>query len=236
MRPSFAVFRDKNRNEILSVRIHNVNRPRLFLVTPPEFNTSEMAAKLEQAFTGGDIACVLIYMPGASTRDVQEAAEKLVPVIQHGGAAALVYQDTQAAGRSGADGVHVDASLEDVKLAVESFQPERIVGTGGTKLKHDAMEWAETGVDYIFFGKLSLDEKERAHSKTLSGASWWAELFETPCVAMAGNSMDTLAEVAETRADFVALKDAVWQSGTDVSSLIAEANRIMDAHPFPEVE
>ncbi len=213
-----------------------MNRPRLFLVTPPEFDIPDMAAKLEQAFAGGDVACVLIYLPGAGTKAVQEAAEKLVPVIQQGGAAALVYGDTQAAGRSGADGVHVDTSLEDIKLAVESFQPERIVGTGGTKLKHDTMEAAETGVDYIFFGKLSLDEKEKAHDKTLSGASWWAELFETPCVAMAGNSMETLAEVAETGADFVALKDAVWQSDADVSSVVAEANRILEAHPFPEME
>ena len=132
-------------------------------------------------------------MPGASTKDLQAAAETLVPVIQEGGAAAIVYQDTQAAGRSGADGVHVDTSLEDVKLAVESFQPERIVGTGGTKLKHDAMEWAETGVDYIFFGKLDLAGKGQAHDKTLQSAAWWAELFETPCVALAGNTLETLA-------------------------------------------
>ncbi|CTQ55068.1 thiamine-phosphate pyrophosphorylase [Roseibium album] len=213
-----------------------MNRPRLFLVTPPEFDTADLAAKLKQAFAGGDIACVLIYMPGAGTKEVQAASEILVPIIQEGGAAAIIYADTQAAGRSGADGVHVDSSLDDVKLAVESFQPERIVGTGGTKLKHDSMEWAETGVDYLFFGKLDLDEKEGAHAKTLSGASWWAELFETPCVALAGSSIDKLGEVAETGADFVALKDAVWKSDKDTSSIIQEANQILDAHPFPENE
>lgn len=213
-----------------------MNRPRLFLVTPPEFDTAEMAAKLKQAFTGGDIACVMIYMPSASTKELQVAASELVPIIQEGGAAAIVYRDTQAAGRSGADGVHVDTSLEDLKLAVESFKPDRIVGTGGTKLKHDSMEWAETGVDYILFGKLDLPEKAEAHDRTLASASWWAELFETPCVALAGNSLDTLGDVAATAADFVALKDAVWQSATDISSVIAEANRILDAHPFPEAE
>jgi len=213
-----------------------VNRPRLFLVTPPAFDTAEMAAKLQQAFTGGDIACVLIYMPGAGTKDVQAAADVLVPVIQAGGAAAIVYRDTQAAGRSGADGVHVDTSLEDVKLAVESFQPERIVGTGGTKLKHDAMEWAETGVDYLFFGKLDLAEKDSAYDKTLRNAAWWAELFETPCVAMAGNSLDKLGDVAATGADFVALKDAVWTSDTDISTLIADANTVLEAYPFPDVD
>ena len=160
----------------------------------------------------------------------------LLGLLVAGGAAALVYQDTQAAGRSNADGVHVDTSLEDVKLAVESFQPERIVGTGGTKLKHDAMEWAETGVDYLFFGKLDLDERENAHDKTLAGAAWWAELFETPCVAMAGNTLDTLPEVAATGADFVALKDAAWKSDAQISEVIAMANTILEAHPFPEGE
>lgn len=212
-----------------------MNRPRLFLVTPPAFELEAMAEQLKLAFSGGDIACVLIYMPDASTKDIQAAADILVPLIQDGGAAALVYGDTQAAGRSGADGVHVDTSLEDVKLAVESFQPDRIVGTGGTKTKHDAMEWAETGVDYLFFGKLDLAEKETAHAKTLSGANWWAELFETPCVALAGSTLDTLAEVAATGADFIALKDAVWHS-SDIAGTIANANKVLEAHPFPEVE
>ncbi|MEP3049131.1 MAG: thiamine phosphate synthase [Roseibium sp.] len=212
-----------------------VNRPRLFLITPSIFETAVMASQLKEAFSGGDIACVLIYMPDANTKDIQSAAEVLVPIIQDGGAAALVYGNTQAAGRSGADGVHIDNSLEDVKLAVESFQPDRIVGTGGTKLKHDSMEWAETGVDYLFFGKLDLNEKETAHAKTLTGASWWAELFETPCVALAGNTLDTLDEVAATAADFVALKDAVWQTD-NIQNTISEANKILEQHPFPEVD
>lgn len=213
-----------------------MNRPRLFLVTPPTFDADDLAGKLKQAFAGGDIACVLIYMPDAPTKDIQAAAETLVPIIQEGGAAALVYRDTQAAGRSGADGVHADASLDEVKRAVESFRPQLIVGTGGTKLKHEAMELGETGVDYIMFGRLDLEEKDRAHDKTLSGASWWAELFQTPCVALGGNDINSLAETAATAADFVALKDAVWQSEGDLADVVREANRILDLHPFPDTD
>lgn len=212
-----------------------MNRPRLFLVTPPSFDTADMAAKLATALEGGDVASVLIYMPDASTKDIQTAAEVLVPVIQNNDAAALVYGDTQAAGRSGADGVHVDASLDDVKLAVESFQPDRIVGTGGTKTRHEAMQWAETGADYMFFGKLDLAEKDTPHSRTIAGAEWWADLFETPCVALAGNTLLSVNAAAATGADFVALKDALWQS-EDIAGTIKEANRLLDAYPFPEVE
>ncbi len=213
-----------------------MNRPRLFLVTPPTFDTAAMASQLEDAFKGGDIACVLIYMPKTNSKDLQTTCEKLVPVIQAGGAAALVYADTQVAGRSGADGAHVDSSLEDVKLAVESLQPARIVGAGGTKLKHEDMEVAETGVDYLFFGRLDLEEKADPHDKTLSKAQWWAELFETPCVALAGNTIASVDAAAATGADFVAIKDAAWQHDGGIAAAVAEANAILENHPFEDAE
>jgi len=212
-----------------------LNRPRLFLVTPPSFDTEQVAKTLQSAATGGDIACVMIYQPDASPKDRQATAEKLVPVIQAAGAAAIIYGDTQVAGRSGADGAHVDASLEDVKLAVESLQPAKIVGAGGTKLKHEDMEWAETGIDYLFYGKLDLDEREDAHPKTLGKAQWWAELFETPCVALAGKTLASVEQAAATGADFVAIKDLLWTS-EDPAALVSEANAILEQFPFEEVD
>jgi thiamine-phosphate pyrophosphorylase len=213
-----------------------VNRPRLFLVTPPEFDPAQLAGKLKDGFQGGDIACVLIYMPDAETRDLQSAAETLVPIIQAGGAAALIYRDTQVAGRSGADGVHVDTSLEDLKLAVESLQPAKIVGAGGTKLKHEDMERAETGIDYLFFGRLDLEEKADPHSKTVSRADWWSELFETPCVALGGNTMASVEAAAATGADFVALKDAVWQHEDGAAVAVGQANAILEQFPFEDAD
>lgn len=213
-----------------------LNRPRLFLVTPPAFDPASLAKDLADAFKGGDIACVLIYMPDADGKALQEAAQVLVPVVQAGGAAALVYRDTQVAGRSGADGVHIDTSLEDVKLAVESLQPAKIVGAGGTKLKHEDMEWAETGIDYLFFGRLDLEEKPEPHSKTLAKAEWWSELFETPCVALGGNTIASVEAAAATGADFVALKDAVWQNPDGPAAAVAGVNAILESHPFEDTD
>lgn len=213
-----------------------MNRPRLFLVTPPAFDPDKLAADLGGAFQGGDIACVLIYMPDADGKALQEAAQVLVPVIQSGGAAALIYRDTQVTGRSSADGVHIDTSLEDVKLAVESLQPAKIVGAGGTKLKHEDMEWAETGIDYLFFGRLDLEEKPDPHAKTLAKAEWWSQLFETPCVALGGNTIASVEAAAATGADFVALKDAVWQNPEGPAAAVTAANAILEAHPFEDAD
>lgn len=213
-----------------------MNRPRLFLVTPPAFDAGQLAEKLKDGFQGGDVACVLIYMPEAESRELQAAAETLVPVIQAGGAAALIYRDTQVAGRSGADGAHVDTSLDDLKMAVESLQPAKIVGAGGTRLKHEDMEWAETGIDYLFFGRLDLEEKPDPHPKTVTRADWWAELFETPCVALAGNTMASVEAAAATGADFVALKDAVWQHEDGAAAAVAQANAILEQFPFEDAD
>ncbi|WP_041375838.1 thiamine phosphate synthase [Polymorphum gilvum] len=211
-----------------------MNRPRLFLVTPPDPVPADFLGPLEQALGGGDVACVLIYCPTSESRALQATAEALVPSIQAAGAAALVYRDTQAAGRSGADGVHVDTSLEDIKLAVESLRPTRIVGAGGTKLKHEDMEIAETGVDYLFYGRLDLDERPEPHPKTIERAAWWAELFQTPCVALAGNTADSIEAAAATGADFVAIKDAVWQHPDGPAAAVRAANAILERHPFEE--
>ncbi|MFD1695678.1 thiamine phosphate synthase [Roseibium aestuarii] len=213
-----------------------MNRPRLFLVTPPAFDLDTFVPSLEAALSGGDVACVLIYRPDTDGRTLQTIAERLVPIIQGAGAAALIYNDTQVAGRCGADGAHVDTSLEDLKLAVESLQPAKIVGGGGTKLKHDDMEWAETGIDYLFIGRLDLEEKPEPHDKTLSKAQWWAELFETPCVALAGSDIESVDAAAATVADFVAVKDAVWTHADGPAAAVARANAILDSHEFPDAE
>ncbi|NVK33285.1 MAG: thiamine phosphate synthase [Rhodobacteraceae bacterium] len=213
-----------------------MNRPRIFLVTPPDLDADALAPKLKDALQGGDIACVLIYTPQTNSRDLQEAAKSLVPLIQESEAAALIYNDTQVAGRSGADGAHVDSSLEDVKLAVESLQPEKIVGAGGTKLKHEDMEHAETGIDYLFIGRLDLEEQEETHPKTLSKAEWWANLFETPCVALAGKTIGAVEQAAATGADFVAIKDFVWNHSEGPAKAIAEANALLEQHTFEDVD
>jgi thiamine-phosphate pyrophosphorylase len=57
---------------------------------------------------------------------------------------------------------------------------------------------------------------------------WWAEIFETPCVAYA----DTIAaagELADAGADFVALGEAIWgrpspsEAAREAQALVAGA-------------
>lgn len=180
---------------------------RLFLVMPPRFDAADMAPKLAEALGAGDIAAVLMTAEAGQTAAL---AETLVPLIQEAGAAALVADDTRLAGRMKADGVQVGGGLEDLRLAIESFRPKRIVGAGGITSRHAAMEAGEREPDYLFFGFPHGDTHDAAHPKTLALAEWWSALTELPAVAMAGRSPGSVADVAATGAAFVAVHDAVW--------------------------
>ena len=124
-----------------------------------------------------------------------------------------------------ADGVHIEGGIEDLRLAVESFRPKRIVGAGNLHSRHAAMEAGELDVDYLFFGRPHGDTHDAPHPKALDLAEWWSELMQIPAVIMAGRSLESVAEAAATGAAFVALHDAVWSHAGGPGEAVRLARR-----------
>lgn len=180
----------------------------LFLVTPAVFDRALFQAQLSEAVGDGCVAAVLLTAVG--TQADRGVLDTLVPIIQAAGAAALIADDTRVAGRVGADGVQIGTGLGDLRSAVEAFGGKRSVGAGSLASRHAAMEAAEAGADYVFFGRPHGDTHDRSHSKALDLAEWWSDLMEIPAVVMAGRSLASVAEAAATGAAFVALHEAVW--------------------------
>ena len=71
------------------------------------------------------------------------------------------------------------------------------------------MGLGEAGADYLLFGEPRPDGSLPSLESVVERAAWWAEIFETPCVAYAP-SLDAVAPLAATQAEFIALGDAVW--------------------------
>lgn len=181
---------------------------RLFLVTPPRVDLNAFPAALATALSAGDVAAVLIA--GEAPDDLASVAAALVPIIQDAGAAALIADDTRLVGRLKADGVHVGTGHGDLRSAVESLRPQRIVGAGNITSRHTAMEAGEVNPDYIFFGRPHGDTHDDPHPKALELCEWWAEITSIPAVMMGGRALASVAAAAATGASFVALHDAVW--------------------------
>jgi len=211
-------------------------RARLFLITPRVVDAATLAPALEAALAAGDVASLLIAPDVTPDADLQAIAETLVPIAQTHDVAALVLGDSRVMGRVRADGIHIEAGTTALKDAIETLRPKSIVGAGNLRARHEAMEAGEAGADYIFFGLLDLEEGDEPHRKTIDLGAWWAEVFEPPCVLLAGRSMASVEACARTGADFVAVRAAVWEHPDGPAAAIREANAILDrvAAEYPD--
>lgn len=198
---------------------------RIYLITPRDIDLGSFPGLLKDALDGGDVASLLIAPQDVGEMALQRIAEVLTPIAQAAGVAVVVRDDTRASVRSKADGIHVETGIADIREAVGSFHPHRIVGAGHIMTRHDAMEAAEANADYIFFGLIDRPEEPEAHPKSLDFADWWVPLFEPPCVVMAGSTLDSIDAVAETGADFVAVRDCIWLDPRGARAAIEDAER-----------
>ena len=91
--------------------------------------------------------------------------------------------------------------------------------------RDDAMAAGEAGADYVMFGEPRRDGYTPPLAETLERTAWWAEIFQTPCVAFAG-ALDAVAPLTAAGADFVALGDAIWLAPSAAAAM-AEAQALV---------
>lgn len=204
------------------------NRCRLVLIAPDIDDIESRAEILAGALRGGDVASVIVPQYGLDDQAFQKHAERLVPLIQEAGAAALIAGDTRVAGRAKADGLHVTGNVADLAETMEKFAPKLIVGGGNATDRHHALEMGEVRPDYIFFGKLDGDIKPEAHPKNLALAEWWASMVEIPCIVMGGTDPASALAAAESGAEFVALRLAVFGEPEQAPAVVASINALLD--------
>ncbi|WP_282568222.1 thiamine phosphate synthase [Bosea sp. AAP35] len=198
------------------------------LVTPPVADADAMAFKLMQAQAGGDLAAVILRLAESDERSRIEAVKRLAGPVQAANVALVVEASALVAARGGADGVHLTGGPEAVAEARSSLKGERIIGAGGLRARHDAMDIGEAGVDYVLFGEPRPDGSLPPLAAVIERAGWWAEIFETPCVAYAPD-FDSVPALVETGAEFIALGDWAFAEGQDIRALVEQANAAIAA-------
>ena len=209
--------------------------PRLMLVTPPVADAEAMAFRLMQAMAGGDIAAVLLRLAPGDDRSRIERVKRLAGPVQANTVALVVEDNALVAARGGADGVHLTGGPAAVAEARSSLKSERIIGIGGLRARHDAMDAGEAGVDYVMFGEPRPDGSVPPLAAVVERAGWWAEIFETPCVAYAPDA-ESVAALVETGAEFVALGAWAFDEGQDIRALVEQANAAIAASAARKAE
>ncbi len=199
----------------------------LYLITPllSAGDADAFAKVFAEVVEAAAIACTLVRLAPLTQTDAKAVVAPVLRAAVAADCALLIENDGRLAARLGVDGIHVNGVGAELDAAVESLKPDRIVGAGFLRTRDEAMTAGEVGADYVMFG-----EPHRG-APTLEGRSlaervgWWAEIFETPCVAYA----DTIAAVgalANAGADFVALGEAIW-GGPSPSEAAREAQALL---------
>ena len=201
---------------------------RLMLVTPLVADAEAMAFRLMQAFAGGDVAAVLLRLSEGDERSKIERVKRLAGPIQASNVALVLEGTALVASRGGADGVHLTDGPEAIAEARSSLKDERIIGAGSLRARHDAMDVGEAGVDYVMFGEPRPDGSVPPLAAVVERAGWWADIFETPCVAYAPDA-ESIPALVETGAEFVALGAWAFDEGSDIRELVAQANAAIAA-------
>ncbi|HZP68621.1 MAG TPA: thiamine phosphate synthase [Pseudolabrys sp.] len=195
--------------------------PRLYLMTPPIADASAFSAQLARALDAADIAAVLLRLAEADERTLINRVKILAPLVQEKGTAVLIDGRADLVARSGTDGAHL-RGIGAFSAAIDSLKPERIAGAGGLASRHDAMLAAERGADYVMFGEPDATGKCPDFASVEDRVSWWAEVFEVPCVGYAA-SLEKIAPLVAAGADFIALGDVVWREPNAIVESIRTA-------------
>lgn len=202
---------------------------RVYLLLPGDA-TPAIADTLQQMLQVTKVAAILLWSPGRDDEATGSLVGAVCNAVHPLGVPVLIGGVGAVIQAFGADGIHAEGDEKMLKAIVATHAPARMVGAGNIWNKHDAMLRGEGHVDYVLFG--SADPARSIDAERIAGLSqWWSEVFEVPCIAMAGSQADARAAI-DAGADFVAVRDCIWaHEQGPVAGLAALDNALREEEP-----
>ena len=187
-------------------------RARLYLISPPSVDISSFSNAIDEALSGGDVACFQLRLKETSDADILRIGAALKPIVQRAGAAFILNDRPDLAAKLDADGVHVGQSDASYVEARAALGKDRIVGVTCHNSRDLAYDAAEAGADYVAFGAFyPTGTKQPDHWADPEILSIWQETATTPCVAIGGVTIENAEPLVRAGADFLAVSAGVWQ-------------------------
>jgi thiamine-phosphate pyrophosphorylase len=190
----------------------DVRRPpcQLYLISPLDV-AGAFPDRLARALDAGPVAAFQFRVKDIDQHEAARLAEPLQRSCADREVACIVNDSVSLAKRLGADGVHLGQDDGDPREARSVLGPDVQIGVTCHDSRHLAMEAGDAGADYVAFGAFyPTATKEVKHRPEPVILSWWAALFELPCVAIGGITPDNAPPLVAAGADFLAVSHAVW--------------------------
>lgn len=165
----------------------------LICLIPPSLQ-AEWAAKLSEFVKRFPPAAIILTAPHST---------ELVLAAKPFELAVLFHDDCHHAKVAGASGVYLSGALEEVTKARADLGSAAIIGAECDLSRHDAIEKAEAGADFVAF-----NSKEEANwAKAAELAEWWDEVTQVP-LAIACAALANKVPPAYAFADFLIVEES----------------------------
>ena len=199
---------------------------RLYLITPPVFEPAVFIEDLRAALGAGDVACLQLRLKDVDDDVVRRAAAALMPLAQEHDVAFLINDRPDLAAELGADGTRVGQEDTPYAKARSILGADHIVGVTCHASRHLAMAAAEAGADYVAFGAFfPTDTKQAKAAADIEILDWWSKLFEIPCVAIGGITVENCPPLVAAGADFLSVVAGVWSYPDGPAAAVRDFNK-----------
>jgi thiamine-phosphate pyrophosphorylase len=190
----------------------DIRRPpcQLYLISPLDVGGG-FPDRLARALDAGPVAAFQFRVKDVDQHEAARLGEPLRAICAARDVAFIVNDSISLAKRLEADGVHLGQEDGDPREARSVLGPNAQIGVTCHDSRHLAMEAGEAGADYVAFGAFyPTSTKTVSHVPDPVILSWWATVFEVPCVAIGGIMPANAAPLIAAGADFLAVSHAVW--------------------------
>lgn len=185
-----------------------IDRPQLYLITPPEFDLDIFPDRLAAVLDATEIACLRLSLATRDEDRILRAGDALRELAHARDVAIVIDRHVLMVERLGLDGVHLTDGARSIRK-VRKDLPDAIIGTWCGNSRHDGMTAGELGADYVAFGPVgatALGDGSRAEQDLFA---WWSEMIEVPVVAEGALTRD-LVEALAPVTDFFAVGEEIW--------------------------
>ncbi|CAA9499459.1 MAG: Thiamin-phosphate pyrophosphorylase [uncultured Sphingomonas sp.] len=194
---------------------------RLYLISPQEVGGA-FPDRLRAALEPGVATAFQLRVKEVGEHELARRAEPLLRICADADVTFIVNDSITLTKRLGADGVHLGQSDGDLREARDTLGPDAQIGRTCHDSRHLAMQAGEEGADYVAFGAFyPTTTKPSDYRPPPAILSWWAAVFELPCVAIGGITPANAKPLVDAGADFIAVCQAVWSADDPAAAVRA---------------
>ncbi len=198
----------------------NEDRPQITLITPPVVDLALFPDQLARVMDMVDIACLRLSLASRDEDLIARTADALRVAAHARDVAIVIDRHVLMVERLGLDGVHLTDGAKSVRKVRKDLGADAIVGAYCGVTRHEGMNAAEGGADYVAFGPLGATPLGDGAVVDFDLFQWWSDVIEVPVIAEGALTADLVAQFGPVT-DFFGIGDEIWSKDNPATALKA---------------